>query len=92
MIDDPDTAAWTPVGVAAIGGIRLGVADLLDAMPCATYNRAQVRALVADVDGAIATLGRAVAEDPRCRSLAVVDPIFASLERMPSFRSLITAS
>jgi benzoylformate decarboxylase len=29
LIDDPNVAAWTPVGVAAIGGIRLGVLDLL---------------------------------------------------------------
>ena len=29
LTDDPDTAAWTPAGVAAIGGIRLGVVDLL---------------------------------------------------------------
>ena len=29
LIDDPATAAWTPIGVSAIGSIRLGVADLL---------------------------------------------------------------
>ena len=29
LIDDPNIAAWTPVGVAAIGSIRLGVLDLL---------------------------------------------------------------
>jgi benzoylformate decarboxylase len=29
LTDDPDTAAWTPAGIAAIGGIRLGVVDLL---------------------------------------------------------------
>ena len=29
LIDDPHTAAWTPVGVAAIGGVRLGLIDLL---------------------------------------------------------------
>ena len=29
LIDDPDTAAWTPVGLAAVGSIRLGVLDLL---------------------------------------------------------------
>ncbi len=29
LIDDPLTAAWTPLGVAAIGGVRLGLLDLL---------------------------------------------------------------
>ena len=29
LIDDPNIAAWTPVGVAAIGSIRLGLVDLL---------------------------------------------------------------
>jgi benzoylformate decarboxylase len=29
LIDDPDTAAWTPVGIAALGSVRLGVQDLL---------------------------------------------------------------
>ena len=29
LIDDPHTAAWTPIGVAAIGGVRLGLLDLL---------------------------------------------------------------
>jgi benzoylformate decarboxylase len=33
LIDDPDTAAWTPVGIAAIGGVRLGLNDLLDRPP-----------------------------------------------------------
>jgi len=29
VIDDPDTAAWTPEGIAAVGSIRLAVQDLL---------------------------------------------------------------
>lgn len=29
VIDDPDTAAWTPVGIAAVGSIRLALQDLL---------------------------------------------------------------
>jgi len=29
LIDDPAIAAWTPVGTAAVGNIRLGVLDLL---------------------------------------------------------------
>jgi benzoylformate decarboxylase len=29
LTDDPQTAAWAPVGTAAVGGIRLGVEDLL---------------------------------------------------------------
>ena len=29
LIDDPGVAAWTPVGIAAVGNIRLGVTDLL---------------------------------------------------------------
>lgn len=29
MTDDPDTAAWTPVGTTAVGSIRLGLEDLL---------------------------------------------------------------
>lgn len=29
LVDDPATAAWAPVGTAAVGSIRLGVLDLL---------------------------------------------------------------
>ncbi len=29
LIEDPNIAAWTPVGTSAVGGIRLGVQDLL---------------------------------------------------------------
>jgi benzoylformate decarboxylase len=29
LTDSPDTAAWTPLGIAAVGGIRAGVLDLL---------------------------------------------------------------
>jgi benzoylformate decarboxylase len=29
LIDDPDTAAWAPVGLAAVGSVSLGVRDLL---------------------------------------------------------------
>ena len=29
IVDDPNTAAWTPVGVTAVGSVRLGVEDLL---------------------------------------------------------------
>jgi len=29
LIDDPDTAAWTPVGTSVVGSLRLGLADLL---------------------------------------------------------------
>jgi benzoylformate decarboxylase len=29
LIEDPSIAAWTPAGIAAVGGIRLGVLDLL---------------------------------------------------------------
>lgn len=29
LTDDPDTAAWTPAGIAAVGSIRLSVLDLL---------------------------------------------------------------
>ena len=29
LTEDPDTAAWTPVGTTAVGSIRLGVLDLL---------------------------------------------------------------
>jgi benzoylformate decarboxylase len=29
LIDDPHTAAWTPLGIAAIGGVRHGLLDLL---------------------------------------------------------------
>ncbi|MGD0721030.1 MAG: benzoylformate decarboxylase [Roseiarcus sp.] len=33
LTDDPDVAARTPLGVVAIGGVRLGVADLLSRTP-----------------------------------------------------------
>ncbi|MDR3451576.1 MAG: benzoylformate decarboxylase [Rhodoferax sp.] len=29
LTEDPDTAAWAPVGISAVGSIRLGVLDLL---------------------------------------------------------------
>ena len=29
LTEDPETAAWTPVGISAVGSIRLGVLDLL---------------------------------------------------------------
>ena len=29
LTDDPDTAAWTPIGVSAVGSIKLGLLDLL---------------------------------------------------------------
>jgi benzoylformate decarboxylase len=29
LIDDPDLAAWTPVGTSVVGSLRLGIADLL---------------------------------------------------------------
>jgi benzoylformate decarboxylase len=29
LIDDPDTAAWTPVGTSAVGSVRLAVQELL---------------------------------------------------------------
>ncbi len=33
LTEDPDTAAWTPVGIAAVGSIRLGLLDLLARPP-----------------------------------------------------------
>lgn len=33
LTDDPDTAAWTPVGTTAVGSIRLGIEDLLARPP-----------------------------------------------------------
>ncbi len=35
LIDDPATAAWTAVGTAAVGSIRLGLLDLLSRPACA---------------------------------------------------------
>lgn len=33
LTEDPDTAAWAPVGISAVGSIRLGVLDLLAHVP-----------------------------------------------------------
>lgn len=33
LTEDPDTAAWAPVGISALGSIRLGVLDLLAHSP-----------------------------------------------------------
>lgn len=33
LTEDPDTAAWTPVGISAVGSIRLSVLDLLALPP-----------------------------------------------------------
>ena len=41
LIDDPQTAAWTPLGIAAVGGVRLGLFDLLSRP--APRNRAAPR-------------------------------------------------
>ncbi|MEH3087465.1 MAG: benzoylformate decarboxylase [Xylophilus ampelinus] len=41
LTDDPQTAAWAPVGTSAVGGIRLGVEDLLARpVPPAVRDRA----------------------------------------------------
>ncbi|MFM0257239.1 benzoylformate decarboxylase [Paraburkholderia sediminicola] len=35
LIDDPGVAAWTPVGLAAVGNVKLGILDLLERpAPC----------------------------------------------------------
>ncbi|MEX3938987.1 benzoylformate decarboxylase [Paraburkholderia sp. BR10937] len=39
LIDDPNTAAWTPEGMAAVGNVRLGVLDLLE-RPAPAVERA----------------------------------------------------
>jgi benzoylformate decarboxylase len=36
LTEDPDTAAWAPVGISAVGSIRLAVLDLLARPPQAT--------------------------------------------------------
>jgi benzoylformate decarboxylase len=33
LTDDPQTAAWSPTGIAVVGSVRLGLADLLDRPP-----------------------------------------------------------
>jgi benzoylformate decarboxylase len=33
LTEDPQTASWTPEGIAAVGGVRLGVLDLLARRP-----------------------------------------------------------
>jgi benzoylformate decarboxylase len=33
LTEDPDTAAWAPVGISAVGSIRLGLLDLLAVPP-----------------------------------------------------------
>lgn len=33
LTEDPDTAAWAPVGISAVGSIRLGILDLLAHAP-----------------------------------------------------------
>lgn len=57
LTDDPDTAAWTPVGISAVGSIRLGVMDLLARpsrkvrpLPPACYGP-EGEAVCADVGG-----------------------------------------
>jgi benzoylformate decarboxylase len=43
LIDDPNIAAWTPQGMAAVGSIRLGVLDLLAREPPRPRGRPAAR-------------------------------------------------
>ena len=44
LIDDPDIAAWAPVGTSVVGSIRLGLADLLARTPVARLSSPPLRA------------------------------------------------
>jgi benzoylformate decarboxylase len=44
ITDDPDTAAWTPVGTTVVSSIRLGIEDLLARPACAPRPRPPARA------------------------------------------------
>ena len=44
LTEDPDTAAWTPLGTTAVGSIRLGVLDLLAQPPSQVRDAPALRA------------------------------------------------
>ncbi len=50
LVDDPDTASWAPVGVCAVGSIRLGLEDLLSRSNPATRAAPRLREPVPRVD------------------------------------------
>jgi benzoylformate decarboxylase len=43
LIDDPNIAAWTPLGTSVVGSIRLGVLDLLSREPPRSRERPALR-------------------------------------------------
>jgi len=67
------------------------IADRFQTLPTTAFIHAGVRAQVHDVDGTLALLTRAIAEEPRLRRIASFDPIFARVRDRPAFRRLTAA-
>lgn len=83
MIDDPDAAAWTPVGTSLVCSVRQGVADLL-ARP-APQKRPALRGRVTP---ARVTPGKGISASYLMQTLADVRPADSILvEESPSSRA-----
>jgi len=88
LIEDPTTAAWTPEGTSAVGGIRLGVLDLLARPapppralppPCAARPRAEPTGPLMSVPYVMQTLAE------------LRDPASIVVEEAPSSRAAMQA-
>jgi hypothetical protein len=64
------------------------IADRFETIPTTAFIHAGVRAQVEDVDGTLSLLTRAIAEEPRLRGIAALDPIFDRVRDRRAFRRL----
>ena len=93
LIEDPSIAAWAPEGTSAVGGIRLGVQDLLARalpptlaereMPLARVQAARAKAAPADELMSVAFVMQTLAEVRDAHSIVV--------EEAPSSRAMMHA-
>jgi benzoylformate decarboxylase len=87
LIDDPNIAAWAPVGTSAVGSIRLGLLDLLAREPPRSRDRPRPRARPPRVEASspmsVAYVMQTLAELRDAASIVV--------EEAPSSRSAMQA-
>jgi hypothetical protein len=67
------------------------IADRFKTLPTTAFIHAGARAQVEDVDGTLTLLTQAIAEEPRLRQIATLDPIFDRIRDRPAFRRLTEA-
>ena len=64
------------------------IADRFATLPTTAFIHAGVRAQVEDVNGTLSLLTQAIAEEPRLRAIAALDPIFDRVRDRRAFRRL----